>query len=59
MQTASERGTHHGLGDLDGHVTQAAEADDARGARGALGLGAEVHERREGRDPCSPTKTSW
>ena len=49
--------THHGLGELDGHVAEAAEADDARGAGGTLGLGAVVDERRVGCDACRREET--
>jgi hypothetical protein len=51
-------GGYHGLGELDRHVAQAAEADDARGARRALGLGAEVGQGRVGRDACAAARIS-
>jgi hypothetical protein len=47
-----EEAAHHCLGQLDRHVAEAAEADDARGAGGALGLGAVVDQRGVGRDAC-------
>ncbi len=46
-------GFDHGLGELDRNVAQAAEANHARGARRALGLGPEVGQRRVGRDACA------
>jgi hypothetical protein len=46
-------GSDHGLGELDRHVAQAAEARHARGAGGPLGLGAEVGQGRVGRDACA------
>ncbi len=49
-------GSDHGPGELDRHVAQAPEADDARGARRALGLGAEVGQGRVGRDAWSAAR---
>mmetsp|Transcript_52908 Transcript_52908/g.139336 ORF Transcript_52908/g.139336 Transcript_52908/m.139336 type:complete len:201 (-) Transcript_52908:805-1407(-) len=46
-------GVAHGESELDGHVAQPSEADDARRARRAFGLSAEVGERRVGRDACA------
>ena len=51
-------GVDHGFGELDCHVAQAAEANDARGARRALGLGPEVGQRRVGRDACAGIEIS-